>query len=256
MKKIMLSAFLLLLASLAWGGDECGMKAPCDSCHKLSLKEANDLLKNVAEVKSVEESAVKGLWQLSVEKDGRQGTVLMDFAKKHVLPGPIFSLDSPQFKNPPQKKVEKVDPAKLAPENALIMGNPKGTKKLYVFTDPDCPFCSRLHDDLKKLVKADPDVTIYVKLFPLPMHPDAYDKSRAIVAANSLDLLDKAFRREAIPKPEGDKGREAVDANLYLGNSLGITGTPTLVTADGRIIVGARDLEGLKKLLEEGEKKP
>ena len=61
------------------------------------------------------------------------------------------------------------------------MGDAASPQKVAVFTDPDCPFCVKLHRELKKLVTRNRDVTIYVKMFPLKMHPKAHDKARVIL---------------------------------------------------------------------------
>jgi hypothetical protein len=59
------------------------------------------------------------------------------------------------------KELRKVDPNRLPLENAIPMG--KGKRKLYVFTDPQCHFCSQLHEELK-LVK---DLQTFFFLYPL-----------------------------------------------------------------------------------------
>jgi len=131
------------------------------------------------------------------------------------------------------------------------MGNTSGKKRLIVFTDPDCTFCERLHGELKKLVVLEPDLAIYIKMFPLKMHPEAYSKSRVILGANSLELLEKAFSGEKMPEP-GDKDlKTPVDETIKLAESLGIDGTPALLLPGGLLISGARDAASLQKLLKD-----
>jgi thiol:disulfide interchange protein DsbC len=43
--------------------------------------------------------------------------------------------------------------------------------------------------------------------------------------------------------------KEPVDETIKLGESLGITGTPTLVLPDGRIVSGYREADKIKKLI-------
>ena len=88
-------------------------------------------------------------------------------------------------------------------------------------------------------------------LFPLPMHPGAYDKARVIFETKDHDLLDKAFEGKEVPKPAKESSKAAVDAVIKFAGENGIGGTPTLVLGDGRIVVGMRDAEALKKLLSE-----
>jgi thiol:disulfide interchange protein DsbC len=92
-------------------------------------------------------------------------------------------------------------------------------------------------------------VAIYVMLFPLPMHPGAYDKCRTVLETRSLELMDKAFDGQDLPKPTKDSSKAAIDEIIKFANANGISGTPTMVMPDGKIEVGMRDAETLKKAL-------
>lgn len=232
-----------------------GHSGDCASCHTLTDKEASELLKQVGgTVKSVKQSPVKGFFELLMEKEGKQGILYLDYAKKNVMQGMLFNLQTLQPVSAHElskpKQVTTIAPQSIPVENAFIIGNSKGSKKLYVFTDPDCPYCRTLHVELKKLAKIEPDVAIYIMLMPLPMHPQAYDKARSVLESKSSDVLDKAFEGKDVPKPTKDKSKAQVDAIIKFAGANGISGTPTMVLPDGRVQVGGRDAEGLKKMLE------
>jgi len=241
--------------SFAMAKDNCG--GDCTSCHSLTVTDANELLKKTGiNVKSVKQSPSRGLFELLVEKDSKQGVIFIDYGKKHLLQGMIVNLETLQPVSahaqdlPQPKQTTSVDVSKIPVNNAVIMGNPKGSKKLYVFTDPDCPYCKKGHLELKKLAAIAPDVAIHIMLFPLPMHPAAYDKSRAVIETKSLDVLDKAFDGQQIPAPTKESSRKAIDEIIAFANANGISGTPTMVMPDGKVEVGMRDAETLKKMLE------
>jgi thiol:disulfide interchange protein DsbC len=226
----------------------CGSN--CIECHSLTPAEAMTILKNLGDVKSVQMSPVKGLWELTVERDGRQALVFMDFAKKHLLAGPLFEISAvSQLSTPPLQKTEdrKVDISSIPLADSIVMGSPMGRNRLFVFTDPDCPFCARQHDELKKLVAMDKSVAVYIKMFPLRLHPSAYDKARVILGSNSLEMLDRAFRGEKLPEPGIKDAQEPVDRTLLVAESLGIKGTPALVLPDGRVSTGFRDAREIQK---------
>jgi thiol:disulfide interchange protein DsbC len=227
----------------------------CVSCHKLTETDATALLSKIgATAKSVKQSPSKGLFEVLAEKDGKQGIIFIDYGKKNLLQGMVVNLETLQpvsAHDPPQpKQPANVDVSKIPVDKAVIMGNPKGSKRLYVFTDPDCPYCQKGHAELKKLVALTPDVAVYIMLFPLPMHPGAYDKARTVLETRSLELLDKAFEGKDVPKPTKDSSKKAIDEIIAFANANGISGTPTMVMPDGRIEVGMRDAETLKKMLE------
>ena len=241
--------------SLAMDKKNCG--GECTSCHTLTEKDANELLKKTGiNVKSVKQAPAKGLFEVLVEKDSKQGVIYIDYGKKHLLQGMIVNLESLQPVSahaqdlPQAKQVTSVDVSKIPAANAVIMGNPKGSKKLFVFTDPDCPYCQKGHLELKKLAAIAPDVAIHVMLYPLPMHPGAYDKARTIFETKSLELMDKAFDGKDVPKPTKESSKAAIDEIIKFANANGISGTPTMVMPDGKIEVGMRDAETLKKMLD------
>jgi thiol:disulfide interchange protein DsbC len=260
MLKVLFSviACISLLTTPLFAMDKEGHSSDCTSCHTLSTKEASELLKATGgTVKSIKYSPIKGMYELLMEKDGRQGLIYIDFAKKHLMQGFMIDLATlqpvaahSQQELPQQKQPTSLDVKTIPLENSIVMGNPKGTKKLYVFTDPDCPYCRKFHAELQKLAKMAPDVAIYIMPFPLPMHPGAYDKARAILEAKSQEVLDNAFEGKGVPMPTKDESKTRIDANIKFGNAHGISGTPTFVLPDGKIVVGGKDAETLKKMLE------
>lgn len=227
----------------------------CASCHTLGDKEAADILHKIGgAVKSVKQAPVKGFFEILVEKDGKQGIIYLDYAKQNLMQGMIFNLQTLQPVSahdlPKNKQVTTIAPQSIPVDKAVVIGNPKGSKKLYVFTDPDCPYCRTFHTELKKLAKIDPDVAIYIMLMPLPMHPQAYDKARAVIESNKIAILDKAFEGKEVPKPSKEESKAKIDAIIAFASANGINGTPTFVLPDGQVQVGGRDAESLKKLLD------
>ena len=180
----------------------------------------------------------------------------MDYGKKHLIQGMVVDIEKMQPASahqqiiPQSKQQTSLDVNTIPTANAIIMGNPKGSIKLYVFTDPDCPYCRKGHIELKKLAKIAPDVAIHIMLYPLAMHPAAYDKSRTVLETMSHDLLDKAFDGKDVPKPKKESSKKAIDEIVKFANANGISGTPTMVMPDGKIEVGMRDAETMKKMLE------
>ncbi len=258
LKKISIATatvIILLSSSLAMAKEGCG--GDCTSCHTLTPQEATGFLKKVGRtVTSVKHSPARGLFELLVEREGKKGILFMDYGKKHLIQGAVFDLDqleqviAHKSEFPQPKQITSVDVKTIPIQHAVVMGNPKGAKKLYVFTDPDCPYCRKGHAELKKLAEIAPDVAIHIMLFPLPMHPDAYDKSRSVYETKSLELLDKAFDGKDVPKPTKESSKIALDEIAKFASASGISGTPTMILPDGTVQVGMRDAETLKRSLE------
>jgi thiol:disulfide interchange protein DsbC len=257
--------FFLLLSLPFVGGalampSQEGCGGACNKCHSLTVQEANSILTGLGvEVKNVNPAAVNGLWELDVEQAGKQGVAYIDYGKKHLIPGPIFDIAARAPVSgavnvpPPPPASVNVDTIPLT--DSIVMGNPKGKKKLFVFTDPDCPYCAKMHGELKKLAAMEPDLAIYLKMFPLRMHPDAYDKARVILGARgkSLEMLDKAFSGQKLPQPGVKDVKKPVDETIKFAESIGINSTPTLVLPDGRIMPGFLEAAAIKELIAAGK---
>lgn len=228
-----------------------GCMGKCADCHSLEKTEAAKLLRADrfnAEIKDIKMSPVKGLWEVELAQGGKNFTVYVDFAKKYLVEGRFTALE--QLAQSTQLK--KVDLAKIPLDNAILIGNPKAEKKVIVFDDPDCPYCAKLHEEVKKITAKRKDVAFYIKMYPLPIHPDAYEKSKAIVCAKSAKLLDDAFAGKKLPKAECETNE--LNENIKLAEELGIRGTPAIIFPDGSLLPGYVPENVILDLLDNPEK--
>ena len=100
---------------------------------------------------------------------------------------------------------------------------------------------------MKKIIEERKDVAFYIKLFPLKMHPDAYEKSKAILCEKSLALLEQAYEKKPLPKATCET--TVIDDNIKLAERLRINSLPTMILPDGRVISGYKDAEAIKSLI-------
>lgn len=258
---MLLFGCMFLMGTSAHGNTLNSCQRNCIECHTLSQEDANRIFKDLGEVKEIRMSPVKGLWLIRLEKDGQPGTAYLDFARKNIIAGDIFSLEgvkpSGEFINGsdhPRPSKAKIDTASIPLKNSIKMGNSEGKKKLFVFSDPDCPFCRKMHRELQRLEKIAPDVAIYIIPYPLPMHPGAYDKARVLMEKGSRELVDRAFDGGALPEPTRPDSRAQIDANVSFAKANGISAAPTCVLTDGSVVEGMQEAETLKGMLATGEK--
>jgi thiol:disulfide interchange protein DsbC len=151
------------------------------------------------------------------------------------------------------EELTRVDFSSLPLNEAIKVVKGNGSRKLVVFSDPDCPFCKRLEQqELANIT----DVTIYTFLYPLEqLHPDAADKSKAIwCAPNRAQAWENWILRGQLP--QGAANCETPLArNAALGRKLAITSTPTLIFADGSRLLGAYPAAEIEKALAAAAKK-
>ncbi len=212
----------------------------------LTNEEATNILKDIIKTEfkilEIREAPLEGLWEVVSEIGQDRMIVYIDKNSKFIFTGQI--LDRQTKKNltlDRLKEFRKVDPRHLPLENAISMGD--GKRKLYVFTDPQCHFCSQLHQELK-LVN---DLQVFFFLFPLS--PASYEKAKSIwCSQDRLKALEKGYNGIEPGHPTCDAS--AIDRNLELGRRSLITSTPTLLFQNGKVVEGYMLPDALENLLE------
>jgi thiol:disulfide interchange protein DsbC len=230
-----------------------GKKKGCDA---ISPPEIQDILKNIkannAKVLYIKKSPLAGICEVAVEIGGQPNIFYFDIAKTHLFFGNLVEMKT--MTNRTAQSVaeiqdkKRIDISKISLTAALVLGDLKAEKKVIIFTDPDCPYCSSLHNVMKQIIATRKDIAFYIKMYPLEFHKDAYWKSKSIVCNNSLQLLQDCFDKKEIAKT--DCKTEEVDNNIKLAKSLGITGTPAIILPDGRLRIGAMPEAELIKLID------
>jgi thiol:disulfide interchange protein DsbC len=133
-------------------------------------------------------------------------------------------------------------------EKALKIGS--GPHKVIEITDPDCPFCRTA----SAFFSGRNDVTRYVFLYPLSIHPNAEAKIRYIFCAKDRA---KAYEEamtgkldEMKFKPCDDaKAAELVKTHKEIGDKIGIAGLGTpMFVIDGQVVRGA-NMPEIEKIL-------
>jgi thiol:disulfide interchange protein DsbC len=207
-----------------------------------------------ANVESVTKTPHLGLYEVVV--DGQLFYADEDF--KYLIDGSIIDTNGmTNVTAARQRDLEELKLRKLAfpfeqlPfEMAIKKVKGDGSRKIAVFSDPDCPYCKRLERDL---VKVD-NVTIYVFLYPLvELHPKAPDIARAIWCSGERAMAwDEYMLKGVVPKAAGTCDNP-VDKLVEFGKSKRITGTPTIFFADGKRVPGAIPVDQIEDILAKGQ---
>jgi thiol:disulfide interchange protein DsbC len=235
-----------------FAGDS-GEKKGCDT---ISQSEIQDVLKKInannAKILYIKKSPLTGICEVALDNGGQPNIFYIDIAKTHLFFGNLVEMKTmanltAQSAMEIQNK-KRIDTSKIPLTSALVLGDLKAEKKVIIFTDPDCPYCSNLHKIIKQISDKRKDITFYIKMYPLPFHKDAYWKSKSIVCNNSLQLLQDCFDKKEIAKT--DCKTDEVDDTIKLAKSFGIDGTPAIILPDGRLRMGALPEEELIKLID------
>lgn len=243
MLKFVITAFIILYVAIGYSAFAAEPKATAGMTPTEALSALQELVPDV-KVLEVSATPVQGIFEVAVETEGRKGIIYLDSSRKYLITGSIVHIPTKQnLTHQRFSEINKVNVSEIPLADALIMGEKNAPKKVIVFTDPDCPYCAKLHWEMKKILEQRKDIAFFIKLYPLPMHKDAYGKSKAIVCEKSLALLDDAFERK--PVEPGKCETSAIEDNLKLAEKLGIRGTPAIILPNGIIIPGYQDAPSL-----------
>ena len=150
-------------------------------------------------------------------------------------------------------ELNKIDVNKLPLDQAIQYSKGKGERTLYLFSDPDCPYCQKLEHDMTNI----DNVKVYLFLFPLKkLHPQAEIAATKIwCAKNQYEAWEDYMLHRKLTKNSG-QCETPIQKNIALGRALKITGTPTLFLQNGERISGVpQDADQLEHLLQQASTK-
>ncbi len=163
------------------------------------------------------------------------------------------------------KAVTDLAPQLFNSTRQAVLGNPNGKITLVEFFDYNCGYCKKALDDVAKLVKAEPELRLVIKDFPV-LGPGSVEAAEVATAMRNQAKGDKYWQYHtklmqtrgqigktqalAVAKEMGadmDKlakdvanpeTRASLQEVMALADKLQLSGTPTFVLGD-EVIVGA-----------------
>ena len=158
-------------------------------------------------------------------------------------------IDGKTMKNVTAERMQKLTAIKFADlplENAIKQVRGDGKRVLATFEDPNCGYCKKLAKDMAKLE----NVTLYTFLLPI-LSPDSLEKSNQIWCSSDKAKAwnDWMLRNQVPTAAAASCDAPALARNVEFGRKYRITGTPTLLFADGSRIPGAIPVEQIEAQL-------
>jgi len=198
-------------------------------------------LPQLGKIDEINKTPMSGLFEVRVGNE----LFYTDADGNFLLQGNL--IDTKQQRNLTEERMDKllaIDFSALPVKDAFTIVRGNGKRKIAVFEDPNCGYCKRFERDLQKV----DNVTVYMFLYPI-LGPDSTDKARNIWCAKDKGKawLDHMVREQVPPAASCDTA--AVARNLEFGRKYKITGTPTLVFADGSRVPGAIGAAQVEKLM-------
>jgi len=165
--------------------------------------------------------------------------------------------------------------AKIAASDAPSFGPANAKVTIVEFSDFQCPFCQKAADVVHKIKEKYGDKVRFVfRQFPLPMHENAHPAAEAAMVAQQQgkfweyhDLLfanQRQLTRDSLEKLAGEAhmdvgglkkaldsstNKAKVDADVTLGESVAVNGTPTMFI-NGKRVPNPTEFEPVAKLID------
>ncbi|MDH4462671.1 MAG: DsbC family protein [Acidovorax sp.] len=194
-------------------------------------------------IDEVRPTPMKGLFEVRIGTD----LFYTDAKGNYVIQGEL--IDTKARRNLTEDRIAKltaVDFSALPLKDAFTIVRGDGKRKVAVFEDPNCGYCKRFERDMQNV----DNVTVYLFLYPI-LSPDSAEKSRNIWCSKDRVAAwqDMMVRDKTVPAASCDTS--AIQRNLAFGRQYKITGTPTLIFANGTRVPGAIGAAEVEKRLAE-----
>ena len=209
----------------------------CLGAHAQEAAIRKNLAERIPQMPKIEEvnkSGMPGLYELTVSGGDIMYT---DAEGNFLIQGNL--IDTKARRNLTEERITKlsaVDFDSLPSKDAFTIVRGNGKRKIAVFEDPNCGYCKRFEKDLQKV----DNVTISLYLYPI-LSADSTDKARNIWCAKdkAKTWQDWMLRSQTPAQAPSICDAPALARNVEFGKKYRITGTPTLLFADGSRIPGA-----------------
>jgi len=205
-------------------------------------KNLTERIPQLQAIDEVSKTPIEGVFEIRVN-----GTDIFytDAQGNYLIQGNL--IDTKQRRNLTEERVDKLTAIKfesLPFKDAFTIVRGNGKRKLAVFEDPNCGYCKRFEKDLQKIN----NVTVYMFLYPI-LSADSGEKSKAIWCAKDKGKTWQDWMVRDITPAPASCDSTAIARNVELGHKFKITGTPTLVFADGSRVPGAISADQVEKRL-------
>jgi thiol:disulfide interchange protein DsbC len=204
-------------------------------------------LPGLPKIDEIRRTPMNGLFEVRMGNE----IVYTDADGSHLIQGQL--VDTRSRRDLTQERQDKLnaiafDSLPLKDAITIVRGN--GKRKLALFEDPNCGYCKRFERDLQKVS----DITIYLFLMPI-LGAESTEQSRNVWCSKDKAKAWSDLMTADKPVPPSSPGCDtsALTRNVEYGRKMRITGTPTLIFANGNRVPGAISSAQVEKLLAEAQ---
>lgn len=202
-------------------------------------------------IDKVEPSDVAGFYQVFLQNGP---SIYVSEDGQHFFLGDLFTVTDSGFENLAETRrseERKTLVSDVAREDMIIF-SPEGETDaaVYIFTDVDCGYCQKLHQEVPQLNAMGIEVR-YLAYPRAGTGTPTYDKMVSAWCADDRQAaMDALKNRKSVVTKKCDN---PVDEQFELGTRIGVTGTPAIVTSEGRLLPGYMPAAQLAAIVQQDE---
>lgn len=178
-------------------------------------------------------SPLPGLYEAMLDSE----VIYISADGRYVIMGDVRDIQTGRNLTEEKRNQVRVDAINSLDEKEMVVFTPqKETKEIVnVFTDVDCPYCSKFHQSVDKLNEA--GIKVRYLAFPRAgVGSDTYKKMVSVwCAKDKQKAMTAAKARQEV---ESATCENPVEKQYELGKKIGVQGTPALVLSTGELIPG------------------
>ncbi|KAA6184860.1 thioredoxin fold domain-containing protein [Thiohalocapsa marina] len=195
---------------------------------------------------SVQPTQIDGLYQVEI---GPQVMFVTEDGR-YLIDGAIVDLESRENITETARgkaRLRAIDG--IGQENMVVFKAPDERHSITVFTDIDCGYCRKLHEQMAGYEEA--GISVRYLFYPRSgVGSPSYDKAVAVWCAD--DRQAAMTRAKSGAEVNSKACRNPVQQHMELGELMGIRGTPAIVLDNGEMVPGYVEPKRLAALLEQG----
>ncbi len=238
----------LVVALLLWGVGFAAVPQS-NSGPEAAIKKMLEERMPGVRIAGVTKTTYAGLFEVRTDDND---LIYVDEKVTFIFDGNVLDGTDPR-RNFTQERVKKLvgfkyDEMPFASAFKIVRGN--GSRQMAYFSDPNCPYCRKLDQEIAQMN----DVTVHVFLFPI-LSADSMPKSKAVWCSPDrakawIDLMLKNT-----PPPAAGNCDTPIEKVLAFGRRHKVESVPTLVFTNGERVAGMRSAAQLSQMIDAAAKK-
>jgi thiol:disulfide interchange protein DsbC len=230
-----LVAAALLVSTFSASADEAAVR-----------RLVQDKLRGEGQLESVKKAPFADLYEVVVRAPDGPVIYYVDSRATVIISGQAF--DAKSGRNLTEERQRKLDAIKwesLPLQWAITTVRGSGRRKIAILSDPNCPYCKRLEEDLAKL----DDITVHILPYAI-LSPASVRQAKAVwCSKDRTKAWDELMFRRIEPRAAPDCDTP-VEKLVEFGRRIGARATPTWFLESGERHSGALPLDEVRPLLD------